>query len=79
MSSKARVEGLVTHKRVRTLERDVAVLQVELEALSERLDMVEGENKALRAMWGGTTHTGQPYWLSQTYTSSGPVWAGKGT
>lgn len=61
--------AVVDHKRMRQLERDVATLQIELAALGERVDMVEAENKALRALWGGTTHNGVPYW-AQTCTGT---------
>jgi len=69
MSKSKRIEAVVDHKRMRQVERDVATLQIELAALGERLDMVEAENKALRAMWGGTTHSGVPFWVGhQTHT-----------
>lgn len=69
MSKSKRIDAAVDHKRMRQVERDVATLQIELEAMGERLDMVEAENRALRAMWGGTTHSGVPYWaVRSTHT-----------
>lgn len=44
--------------------KDFAYLQVCVEALNERVNMLEAENVRLRAMWGGVNSHGQPNWVA---------------
>ena len=57
------------------LEKDLAYLQVCMEAICERLDKVEAENARLRSMWGGVTHSGQPYWVASVGTRQNTITA----
>ena len=41
--------------------KDFAYLQVCVEALNERLNMLEAENARLRSKWGGSSCVWQPY------------------
>ena len=44
--------------------KDFAYLQVCVEALNERVNMLEAENARLKAMLGGCNSHGEPYWLA---------------
>lgn len=57
------------------LEKDLAYLQVCVQAMGERLDALEAENARLRSMWGGTTHSGQPYWVTSVTTGKNTITA----
>jgi len=57
------------------LEKDLAYLQVCVAAMGERLDALEAENARLRSMWGGVTHSGQPFWVGTITTSRDTITA----
>ena len=57
------------------LEKDLAYLQVCMEAICERLDKVEAENARLRSMWGGVNTTGQPFWVASVTTGRNTITA----
>lgn len=61
--------------------KDFAYLQVCVEALNERVNMLEAENARLRAMWGGTNSHGEPYWLAfkGPFHDSGSITTGRNT
>lgn len=65
MKKNKAIKPVVDNVRMRQVERDLACLQVELAAMGERVDMVEGENKALRAMLLSRSENGL-YWHTPT-------------
>jgi hypothetical protein len=44
--------------------KDFAYLQGCVEALNERVNMLEAENARLRSMWGGCNSRGEPCWAA---------------
>lgn len=61
--------------------KDFAYLQVCVEALNERVSMLEAENARLKAMWGGCNSLGRPDWLrfKAENKGSGTITTGRDT